>query len=349
MAQLRRRGGIGAGIAGAAGSINDFLQHQWSQQAVAKRQQQLAELQHMQGLETYRMEHPDPKIMEEITKNPETTSPELVRQSLMNASKNGAPNVPGQQNNQNKWQMESVSTPAAEGQLASRQIKQTTPISEMIDTSLNTLKAQQGALQGKQARENNENPVYQESIGPNGESVKQAMPRGTMTTSTGATDEQAAARAGTVQAAQHAGNRDTPEDVQAAATRAAAVATAENPALAARAGATAQAQEAATAPRRAQEAATATDAKTKEQQLDALKQEEASIQPQVAEMLKDAKTPEEVTRVTAWATQRRKAVDDKRRSVIMGTPAPAGPVSDPAAAAPPKRVRRFNPATGGLD
>lgn len=343
--RLRQRGGIGAGIAGAAGAVNSMLQDQWSQQAVAKRQGQLAQLQHMQELEKLRMEHPDPKIMDEITKNPETTSPELVRQSLMNASKAGAPNVPRQQNDQSQWGLKSETTAPAEGQISSRQISQTTPITQMIDQSLNTLKGQQTALAGKQARENNENPVYQESIGPNGESVKQAVPRGTMTTSTGATDAQAATRAGAVGAAQHAGNRDTPADIAAAASKAGAVASAENPALEARSAAAAAAQEAASAPRRAHEADVATQQKTKEEQLHALDLEEQSIQPQIAEMLKDAKTAEDVQRVTTWATQRRTAVDQKRNAVITGKPAPA---AAPGAAVP-KGNKRYNPATGKLE
>lgn len=346
MARLRSRGGLAGGIAGAAGAMNNMLQDQWSQQAIQKRQSQLAQLQHMQELEKLRMENPDPKIMQEITKNPETTSPELVRQSLMNASKAGAPNVPRQQNDQSQWKMTSATMPAnpAEGQISSRQIGQTTPLTQMIDTSLGTLKAQQGALQGKQARENAENPVYSESIGPNGETIKQSAPRGTPTTSTGATDQQAATRAGAVGAAQHAANRATPEDIDAKAREAAAVASAENPALEARAAAGAAASEAASAPRRAHEEAVAGAKDTKQAQLAALDKEEASIMPQVTEMLKDAKTPEDVQRVTTWATQRRTAVDQKRNAVITGKSAPT---AAPGGAA--KVNKKYNPATGKLE
>lgn len=348
MARLRQRGGIGAGIAGAAGNINAMLQDQWSQQAIQKRQGQLAQLQHMQELEKMRMEHPDPAIMEQIIKNPETTSPELVRQSLMNASKNGAPNVPRQQNDQSQWGIKSETTAPAEGQISSRQISQTTPLTQMIDTSLNTLKGQQTALAGKQARENNENPVYSESIGPNGETIKQSAPRGTPTTSTGATDQQAAARAGAIGTAQHAANRATPEDIAAKASEAAAVASAENPALEARAAAGAAAQEAATAPRRAHEEAVTGAKDTKQAQLAALDKEEASIMPQVTEMLKDAKTAEDVQRVTTWATQRRTAVDQKRNAVITGKPIMGTPAPN-LGAAPAKANKKYNPVTQKLE
>ncbi len=354
MARLRQRGGISAGLSGAAGGINDFLQHKWSQDAIEARQQQLAKLQHLQGLETYKMEHPNPAIMDEITKNPETTSPELVRQSLMNASRNGAPNVPGQQNDQSQWGLKGVTSAAkpAEGQIASTQIKQTTPFTEMVDQSLNTLNAQKAAKTAEQTRAyNSGSPNAVKSIGANGEEISTPTPMGVLPgASVGATDQQAAARKQAEAAAAKVGNRDTPEDVSTAATKAAAVASAENPALAARAAAAANAQEAATTPRRTQENATAAAAKTKEQQLHALDQEEQAIQPQAAEMLKDTgDDPQAITRVSVWVMQRRAAVDKKRRNVIMGIEDKQPAVSAPAAATTAAKVRRYNPATGKLE
>ncbi len=169
-----RRRGFGAGIAGAASNINDFLTKKWSQDEVTKRQQQLQQAQELAGLNKYKMDNPDPEIIKHLVTNPkdaEVISPELMQQSMGNfAQSRGMA-----QNDPTKWGLESKPNNDA---LMSRTIRQQTPMGQLMRQSQNTLNAQKAQVGAFNTRENTEHPVDVKTIGPDNQEISTPAVRG---------------------------------------------------------------------------------------------------------------------------------------------------------------------------